>query len=173
MSISSNDSSGFSSLSDNTIYGSIDDTDEIDRIKNIETIKDHYDLIEDSSLIKKDSYYYIIERKPGENSLSQIKVKCVKNPIYNKNDKTITFTFNKETQPPSEDITRTVGFSFGQPGIGNGDYNYFIWKKKLFSSLFGSRTSASNLGGRRKTKKTRKGRKSRKARKARKARKYK
>ena len=171
MSFFSNNSSDVSSLSDNTIYGSIDDTYEIDRIKNI--MKYHYDLIEDPSLIKKDSYYYIIERKPGENSLSQIKVKCVKNPIYNKTDRTITFTFNKETQPPSEDITRTVGFSFGQPGIGNGDYNYFIWKKKLFSSLFGSRTSASNLGGRRKTKKTRKGRKSRKVRKSRKARKYK
>ena len=171
MSFSSNNSSDVSSLSDNTIYGSIDDTDEIDRIKNI--MKDHYDLIEDSSLIKKDSYYYIIERKPGENSLSQIKVKCVKNPIYNKNDKTITFTFNKETQPTSEDITRTVVFSFGQPGIGNGDYNYFIWKKKLLSSLFGSRTSASNLGGRRKSRKSRKSRKARKARKSRKARKYK
>ena len=41
MSISSNDSSGFSSLSDNTIYGSIDDTDEIDRIKNLVDIKLH------------------------------------------------------------------------------------------------------------------------------------
>ena len=130
MSFSSNNSSDVSSLSDNTIYGSIDDTYEIDRIKNI--MKDHYDLIEDSSLIKKDSYYYIIERKPGENSLSQIKVKCVKNPIYNKNDKTITFTLNKETQPTSEDITRTVIFKFGQPGIGNGDYNYFIWKKNSY-----------------------------------------
>lgn len=171
MSFSSNNSSDVSSLSDNTIYGSVDDTDEIDRIKNI--MKDHYDLIEDPSLIKKDSYYYIIERKPDENSLSQIKVKCVENPIYNQDDKTITFTFNKETQPPSKNIMRTVIFKFGQHGIGNGDYNYFIWKKKLLSSLFGSRTSASNLGGRRKTKKTRKSRKARKARKSRKARKYK
>ena len=172
MSISSNDSSGFSSLSDNTSYGSFDDTDEIDRIKNI-IMKDHYDLIKDPTLIKKDSYYYIIIKNPGENSLSQIKVKCVKNPIYNKTDKTITFTFNKETQPPSEDITRTVNFSFGSEGIGNGDYNYYIWKKKFISSLFGSRTSASNLGGRRKTKKTRRTRKTRKGKKGRKTRKHK